>query len=76
MKIFTNIEQGFLCPMMNKTISKDNVPNFITCSLCKFNILKQFIDNTCYCGFSLNSNSSSDSENIINEEVFWDEYTN
>lgn len=73
MQIFTNINNGFNCPMMNKMISKDITPNFITCINCKFNILKQFIDNTCYCGYSSTNNSSS-SQNPISEEAFWDEF--
>ena len=54
------VEDGkFTCPMMNMEVSSniDKAPNFVTCAMCKMNILGQMINDTenekllIYCNF-------------------------
>jgi len=46
-------DNKFTCPMMSKEITDDinKTPNFVTCMMCKLNILGQIIDNKIYCNF-------------------------
>lgn len=49
---------GFNCPMINKTITERGDINFGTCKLCKNNVLSKFVDDYCYCNYGSSSGGS------------------
>ena len=52
MRIIEVEDNKFTCPMMDKELKKnEGTPNFVTCTICKKNILGQIIDNKVYCDF-------------------------
>jgi len=47
------VNNQFTCPMMNTTVKQgEESINFSTCGLCKYNALKQIVDNKVYCEYS------------------------